>query len=223
MKKNSSSIKARVLAGVPFLLTGIILLALSATYGAKNKTKSRAGANAPQSVISPSLAVPTLFSGAGYDQHVFPCSTPLNGPFPVLAGRARIVVQVSATLANNDLTATLLFGPTAGTAVAVAGPEDGGTSSELLLYQPGGLVPPGNYWVQICETPNPGAVPQTAPFSYNGTFTTEDTAPAGGTPPPKTLSVAPAPLDNGAKIGFENFAAPGVFVKGKTTEGRHRP
>jgi len=63
-----------------------------------------------------------------------------------------------------------------------------------------------------------GAVPQTAPFDYNGTFTTDDTAPAGGAPPPKTLSVAPAPLDNGAKIGFENFAAPGVLIRVKTTE-----
>jgi len=102
------------------------------------------------------LAVPTPFSGT-YDPHVFPCGTPLNH-FTVLPGQARIVVQVSATIATNDLTVTLLYG--AINPVPVAGPEDAGVSSELLLYAPGGLIPPGDYWVQVCETPNPGAVPQ---------------------------------------------------------------
>ncbi len=215
MKKNSSSIKARVLAGIPLLLTSVILLTFSVTYGG-NRSQAKAR---NRSTISPSLAVPTPFSGT-YDPHVFPCGTPLNH-FTVLPGQTRIVVQVSATIATNDLTVTLLYG--AVNPVPVAGPEDTGVSSELLLYAPGGLIPPGDYWVQVCETPNPGAVPQVAPFDYNGTFTTDNTAPAGGAPPPKTLSVAPAPLDNGAKIGFENFAAPGVLVKVKTTEGGQQP
>src|SRR5438477_1053457 len=215
MKKNSSPIKARVLAGIPLLLTGVILLTFSVTYGS-NRSQAKAR---NRSTISPSLAVPTPFSGT-YDPHVFPCGTPLNH-FTVLPGQLRIVVQVSATIATNDLTVTLLYG--AVNPVPVAGPEDTGVSSELLLYQPGGLIPPGDYWVQVCETPNPGAVPQVAPFDYNGTFTTDNTAPAGGAPPPKTLSVAPAPLDNGAKIGFENFAAPGVLIQVKTTEGGQQP
>src|SRR5205814_2313708 len=173
-------------------------------------------------VISPSLAVPVPFSGT-YDPHVFPCGSTKH-PFTVLPGQARIVVQVSATIATNDLTVTLLYGPTAATASVVAGPEDTGISSEILLYQPGGIVPSTfQYYVQVCETPNPGAVPQVAPFDYNGTFTTDNTAPAGGAPPPKTLSVAPAPLDNGVKIGFENFAAPGVLIQVKTTEGGQQP
>src|SRR5207248_11259571 len=144
--------------------------------------------------------------------------------FVVAPGQVRIIVQVSATVQTNDLTVTLLYGPTAATAAVVAGPEDTGVSTELLLYQPAGGVPSTfPYYVQVCETPNPGAVPQMAPFTYNGTFTTDNTAPAGGAPPPKTLSVAPAPLDNGVKIGFENFAAPGVLVRVKTTEGGQQP
>src|SRR5947207_15337894 len=220
MKKNSSSIKARVLAGIPFLLTGVVLLALSTTYGAKSNRKSRGAGQ--RAVISPSLAVPVPFSGT-YDPTVFPCATPKH-TFAVPAGQVRIIVQVSATVPTNDLTVTLLYGPTAATASVVAGPEDTGTSSEILLYQPGGIVPSAfQYYVQVCETPNPGAVPQVAPFDYNGTFTTDNTAPAGGAPPPKTLSVAPAPLDNGVKIGFENFAAPGVLIQVKTTEGGQQP
>ena len=221
MKKNSSSIKARVLAGIPFLLTGVVLLALSTTYGANRKAKARPGAGGQRPLISPSLAVPVPFSGT-YDPTVFPCATPKH-TFAVLPGQVRIIVQVTATVPTNDLTVTLLFGPTPATAVPVAGPEDTGISTELLLYQPAGGVPAGNYHVQVCETPNPGAVPQLAPFDYNGTFTTDNTGPAGGVPPPKTFNVPAAALDNGPKIGFENFAAPGVLTQVKTTEAGQQP
>jgi hypothetical protein len=135
----------------------------------------------------------------------------------VPAGQVRISVQVSATIQTNDLTVTLLFGSDPNP-VVVAGPEDTGVSSELLLYQPAGGVPMGEYQVQICETPNPGAVPQMAPFTYTGTFTTDDTGSIGGVPPPKAVVVPPAAQDLGPKIGFENFAAPGVLVTVKTTE-----
>src|SRR5438309_1770020 len=109
MKSITHSTSARVLAGLPFFLISIFLIDLTA------RARSRKVSTRQASTVSPTApSVPILFSGTNYDQHVFPCSTPLNGPFPVLAGQARIVVQVSATLANNDLTATLLFGPTAG-------------------------------------------------------------------------------------------------------------
>lgn len=220
MKKNSSSITARVLAGIPFLLTGVVLLALSTTYGAnRNKTK----ASKQRSVISPSVSVPVAFNGT-YDPTVFPCATPKNGPFTALPTDVRIVVTVSATVPTNDLTVTLLYGATPGTAVPVAGPEDTGVSSEVLLYQPGGNVPSlFPYWVQVCETPNPGAVPQVAPFDYNGTFTSDSTGPVGGTPLPKSLDIPDAPQDNGSKVGFENFSAPGVLTQVNTTEAGQQP
>jgi hypothetical protein len=216
MKKNSSSLKARVLAGIPFLLTGVVLLVLSTTYGANRKFKP----SSQRPVISPSLAVPVPFSGT-YDPTTFPCATPRN-TFIVPPGQARIIVQVTATVPTNDLTVTLLYGVDPNP-VVVAGPEDTGISTELLLFQPSGGVAAGEYQVQVCETPNPGALPQTAPFTYNGTFTTDNTAPAGGAPPPKTFNVAPAALDNGAKIGFENFPAPGVLTQVKTTEAGQQP
>src|SRR2546421_10806668 len=168
MKKNSSSLKARVLAGIPFLLTGVILLALSTTYGARSKSKSRAGANGPRPVISPSLAVPVPFAGT-YDPVVFPCATPKH-TFVVAPGQVRIIVQVTATVQTNDLTVTLLYGPTPATAAVVAGPEDTGISTELLLYQPAGDVPAvaGDlYYCPGWATPNPGAVPLIGPHAYN--------------------------------------------------------
>src|SRR5207244_4016615 len=130
--------------------------------------------------------------------------------------------QASPPVPTNDITVTLLFGPDP-SPVVVAGPEDTLTSSELLLYQPGGGVPAGEYQVQVCETPNPGGVPQMAPFDYTGTFTTDNTGPAGGAPPPKTFNVPAAVQDNGPKIGFENFSAPGVLTPVKTTEAGQQP
>ena len=210
MKTNSSSTKARVLAGIPLLLTGIILLALSTTYGAKRKSRVT-GANAPRSVISPSLAVPSPFSGT-YTPTVFPCGTPRHH-FMVPAGQARILVQVSATVPTNDLSMTLLFGSDP-TPVPLH-TEDTGTSSEAYLYQPAGGVPEGEYQVQICQTPTPNGVPQMPPYSYNGTFTYDNTA--GGGSPPVFGQLPAAPQDSGPKVGYENFEPPGILTPVKVT------
>lgn len=112
----------------------------------------------------------SVFSGE-YDPHVFPCSTPTHS-YTVAAGKVRIVVQVNAGIPTNDLTVTLLFGPGAG--VVVAGPEDTGVGSEVLTYEPVGGVPAGNYQVKICQTPNVLAGDQMPPYTYAGTFTTDD-------------------------------------------------
>src|SRR5256885_16976558 len=134
MKKPSSSLNARILACLPFFVASIFLLGLTAT-DLSARARSRKVSTRQATTVSPTApSVPILFSGTDYDQHVFPCSTPLNGPFPVLAGQARIVVQVSATIATNDLTVTLLVGPTAGAALAGGGPEDARPSSRLLPF-----------------------------------------------------------------------------------------
>jgi len=123
MKKVSSSRKAQATLGTLLLIIGIGLLAGS-TLGGSDR--------APKASTLSADSVPIPFSGT-YDPQVFPCATPKNGPFIVGSGQVRIIVQVSATLATNDLTVTLLFG--AGpNPVVVAGPEDTGVSSELLLY-----------------------------------------------------------------------------------------
>src|ERR1700704_5280601 len=124
--------------------------------------------------------------------------------FNVPAGQARIAVQVSATVATNDLTMTLLFG--ADPNPVPLHTEDTGTSTEAYNYQPAGGVPQGEYQVQICQTPSTNGVPQMAPFSYNGTFTYDNTA-AGGTPP-FFGALSAAPQDSGPKVGYENFEPP---------------
>src|SRR5207245_1431863 len=96
--------------------------------------------------------------------------------------------------------------------------EDTGVGTEGFIYAPPGGVPPGEYQVQICESPAP-AGPSMAPFTYNGTFTTDDTPIAGGGPAfPPFGSIPSAAQDTGPKLGFENFSAPGVLVPVTITE-----
>ena len=127
------------------------------------------------------------------------------------------MVQTSATLATNDITVTLLFG--AGANPAFIQTEDTLTSTEALVYAPSGGVPAGVYQVQICQTTSTNGVPQMAPFTYNGTFTTDDTPQpgGGGAAPPPFGSIPAAAPDSGPQIGFENFIAPGVLVPVTTT------
>ena len=142
---------------------------------------------------APAPAPVTQVLSGSYDPHVFPCATSRHH-FTVPAGQQRIVVQVSAGIPTNDLSVSLLFGPDPAPVLITT--EDTGTSSEALTYEPGGGVPAGEYQVQICQTPNTMGVPQTAPYTYAGTFTFDDTAtPNVETPyPPKWKYFTANPL-----------------------------
>ncbi len=114
-----------------------------------------------------------------YQPQVFPCGGTVNS-FTVPAGKTRIAVQATAAVATNDIKVHLLYN---GLEVAS---EDTGISSEALNYAPAGGVPAGAYQVRICQTTNTMDVPQTAPYSYVGTFTTDDTnTPNAGIPSPR--------------------------------------
>src|SRR5438309_3614525 len=213
MKKIASSIKARVTLGTLFVLSSILLLcAIPLLAGPHASVHTRAQKPSVPNLPSP----PIPFSGT-YDPNVYPCASPKNGPFTVPIGQTRIVVQTSATLATNDITVTLLFG--AGANPAFVQTEDTLTSTEALVYAPSGGVPAGVYQVQICQTTSTNGVPQMAPFTYNGTFTTDDTPQpgGGGAAPPPFGSIPAAVPDSGPQIGFENFIAPGVLVPVTTT------
>ena len=87
--------------------------------------------------------------------------------------------------------------------------EDTGVGTEVFNYQPTGGVPAGEYQVQICESTAPAA-PSMAPFTYNGTFTYDNTGPVST--PPHYGALPAAPQDTGPKVGYENFEAPGVLT-----------
>src|ERR1700719_1717237 len=167
MKKlTSSSTTARVLASILFLIGGLGLLMLA--FGDLLASNRR--------VATLMTSVPQTYSGNYDATSVFPCSTPRHH-FTVPAGQVRIVAQVSATLQSNDLTLTLLYGSDPNPVPLHT--EDTGVGTEAYNYQPAGGVPAGEYQIQICESPAPAA-PSMAPFTYNGTFTTDDTPQPGG-------------------------------------------
>jgi extracellular elastinolytic metalloproteinase len=50
---------------------------------------------------------------------------------------------------------------------------DGGFQPEAFRYEPGGGVPPADYYVKVCDFPGGGGPPE--PRTYNGTITLDDT------------------------------------------------
>jgi hypothetical protein len=210
MKINSFPAAARVLIVTPFFIVSLCLFGLAFSNISAGNLARAVGAK-----VQPDLAVPIPYNGT-YDPTVYPCATPRHH-FIVPPGQVRLIVQVQATLVTNDLTLSLLFGSDPNPQLIHT--EDTLTSGELYVYSPPGGVPPGEYQIQICETPSPGAITQMPPYDYNGTFTMDDTAPGGGAPPPVVTNVPPAPQDTGPKIGFENFTAPGQLLHVTTTSG----
>ena len=199
MKKSSSPhAAARVTLGAIFLIIGIFFAAFAMSNLSAKTRRPRATA------ITPQLSVPQAYNGTYDATSVFPCATPRHH-FMVPAGQARIIVNVAATLQSNDLEMTLLYGSDPNPVPLHT--EDTGVGTEVYNYEPAGGVPAGEYQVQICESGAP-AGPSMAPFTYNGTFTYDDTAPMGGGAP--HFGVLPAaPQDTGPKVGYENFEAPG--------------
>ena len=111
------------------------------------------------------LALPDTFSGAYEDAPAAQACGPLH-PFEVPAGTRTLTVAAQATVPTNDITLNLLFN---GVTVASA---DTVTSPEALHYAPASLAP-GIYQVQVCPYAAP-TLPAVGPFTYVGTFLTND-------------------------------------------------
>ena len=194
MKTNfSSSVSARSTLAVLFCLTGIGLLCIIPLIG----TRAQLPAN------------PATFTGQFDATQAYPCSS-VPTVFTVPPGQARIIVNVNATVPTNDLAVTLLQG--IGATAQFIHTEDNGVGNEVFVYEPAGGVLPGNYSVQVCASSNPLA-PFAQPYTYAGTFTYNDTAVSVSCPPNFTETLPAAPVASGAKVGYENFEAPGVLTQ----------
>src|SRR3954464_2225190 len=220
MKKISQSLSGRVTRAAItsiFLIVSLCLLAISSTTAGFRKS----GTVAQQKPAQPNLT-PTTFSGV-FDPHAFPCATarhhftvPPNAPNP---NQVRIIVQVDAQVPANDLNVNLLYGSDPNPVLVAQ--TDTGIGNELLLYQPPGGVPPGEYQVQVCLSDAPAF--DSAPYDYNGVFSYDNTGPAGGVPLGTLTSIPPAVVYNGPPVGFENFHPPGTLTRVFTTEAGQQP
>jgi len=91
-----------------------------------------------------------------------------KGPFAVPAGNRALDLFVNATRPDNDVLIRLFFGTT------LINETDTGITPEAFHYEPAGGVPPGDYFVQVCDFPGGGG--WAAPQTYAGTLTLDDTA-----------------------------------------------
>jgi extracellular elastinolytic metalloproteinase len=90
-----------------------------------------------------------------------------QGPFTVPGGVRALDGFVAATLQTNDVVVNLYFGTT-----KVLADVDTFLSPEIFRYEPSGGVPPGDYFVEVCDFPGQGVWAE--PRTYTGTLTLDD-------------------------------------------------
>ncbi|MBT8145072.1 MAG: M36 family metallopeptidase, partial [Gammaproteobacteria bacterium] len=103
----------------------------------------------------------------------FECG-PLHGPYNSNGTtHTRIIVVANATVATNDILINLYYDDGISGATLISTIDVG--FGEALVYEPGGLLPAGDYFAEVC--PLQGSINQNwlAPFTYEGTFTFDDT------------------------------------------------
>jgi extracellular elastinolytic metalloproteinase len=103
---------------------------------------------------------------------------PAHGPYT--AGPDTKSIDVIATADNpvNDIVLRLYFGQP-GVGGTVVASQDTGTSPEAIHYTgSGGIVPAGDYYVEVCLFNDPTVAPA-PPYSYTGNITINDVAGGG--------------------------------------------
>jgi hypothetical protein len=91
-----------------------------------------------------------------------------KGPFTAGPGVRALTGFAAATLQNNDIVFNLFFGASTTPLISA----DTGTSPEQFRYSPAGGVPPGDYFVQVCDFADGAA--WASPRTYTGTMTIDD-------------------------------------------------
>jgi extracellular elastinolytic metalloproteinase len=139
--------------------------------------------NAVQQAAAMFAPQTTPFQGTYQDDPAPQMCGPFHD-FAVPAGTVSIDVVASAAIVSNDIVVELLFNN------VVVASSDTATSPEAIHYEPAVLVP-GTYRVRVCPFGSPTA-PPAPPYSYAGTFTTNDTAGTSNFPYPPKWKVFPA-------------------------------
>jgi extracellular elastinolytic metalloproteinase len=93
-----------------------------------------------------------------------------KGPFTAGPGVRALTGFAAATLSSNDVVFNLFFGASTTPLISA----DTGTSPEQFRYAPAGGVPPGDYFVQVCDFDDSANTPWAEPRTYTGTMTIDD-------------------------------------------------
>lgn len=132
-----------------------------------------------------------FFEGSYSEAPDPPACGPKHGPYTVTAGSGyvRVVVAASAVVVSNDIFINVYRGET------LVAQGDLGTSPETATYEPGGELPAGDYFVEVCPFEPPPA-PPVPPYTYSGALLFESTEVPETNPIPRwALFPASPPLD----------------------------
>jgi hypothetical protein len=112
---------------------------------------------------------------------------PQHGPYAVPANTVSLDIQATANVPANDIVLRLYSGTT------LVQAADTLTSPEVIHYEPAGGVPPGSYFVEVCEFED--GAPPAAPAGYTGLVTVNDAASTNPLPyPPRWQAFPASPL-----------------------------
>src|SRR5436190_5129545 len=209
MKTSRSSLAARATISALFVLCGITLFcsipflstrAQNPTSGSVGPSPGGTTASWDQTIVTPGGGVNTEAACVdGVNCEVFTLT--VNGTVASWTGQK---VQVRLTWASNGNEYDIYIhrgNSTSGTLVTSA--HDGpGLTAQTAFIDPA-MNGVGTFTIHI--------VPDTTPVVTDHYHGIASAVPLASVPP------APAPQDNGPKIGYENFAVPGVLVPVKTT------
>lgn len=117
---------------------------------------------------------------------------PCHGPFTAASTESwsRLVATAAGTVAANDMTLTVYADDPACNSGSVSS-ADVLFGTEVALYEPGGGIPAGDYFVKVC----PFNSLQVAPASYTGTVTFEASSEINTNPKWRFFAANP-PLDH---------------------------
>jgi hypothetical protein len=206
MKKSSPSIAGRVTLGALFIACGFVLLLFTFTA----RVRSANPPNGTITIVGAPLAWDGTATGTGAANEDA-CVENVNcDTFTVTVGGTeadwatadkRVQIMIAPNLPTNDYDLVIHKTSNAGPIVDTSG--NGPGSAEVAYISPSvdGVGVFTIHVVYFAVTPG---------VQYHGTATVVPLTPA---PPP------PAPVDNGPKVGYENFVPPGTLTPVTTTTG----
>src|SRR6266702_351480 len=207
MKKISSSMTARATLGALFFVISVFLVVFALfTTGLRSATPSAGTLNPGGATVNwagtatggSSLDESTCVEGVNCDTFILTLS---GTPADWTGLKARLTISCADPSGVSDYDLYVHKGDNGGPIVPGGESAHGGTPPEVVDLDPSNpAIGTGQFSVHVVY------FSATAAFQYSGSASAISTSAASALAPS-------APQDNGPKIGFENFEAPGTLVQ----------